>query len=246
MPANYYCILFDIDGTLLDFSAAEREAIEGTLGHFGLPATDDAVAAFSSINAALWHKLEQGEIKKDKLTVQRFAELLEKLGAEGDPVLMNNDFLTRLSKAAMPLPGAGEMLEELAEHCTIAAVSNGVLRVQLQRLDKSGLLKYFDGVFVSEKVGATKPNPRIFEYALKKLGIQNPKKVLMVGDSLGADIKGGINAKLDTCWCNFNGAENETGIIPTHTIRSYEELKLVAVGEEELKLAQLREKRHTV
>lgn len=246
MPANYNCLLLDVDGTLLDFVAAEREAIAGTLEYFHLPSDEEHIQMYSQINAELWVKLEKGEIKKDKLAVQRFAQLLQQLDQKGDAIRMNNDYMTRLSAAAPVLPGAKELLEELAEYATLAAVSNGIQKIQMGRLEKSGLLPYFDDVFVSEKLGVTKPSPRFFELALKHLGVQNHARVLVVGDSLAADIQGGNSAKLDTCWCNFAGIENLSGITPTHTVHSYEQLKLVAIGEEELKLAETREKRHSV
>lgn len=244
MASNYNCLLFDIDGTLLDFASAEQEAITGTLENFALPATDETAKLFSQINADLWAALERGEIKKEKLVIQRFSSLLAKLETQGDAIKMNNEYMTRLSMSAQIFPGAKELLEELAEFATLAVISNGVEKVQINRLEKSGLLPYFDEVFVSEKLGCTKPAPRFFEIALRQLGIKNRSKVLVIGDSLAADIKGGIAAKLDTCWCNYDGVENSSGILPTHTVRSFAEIKLVAVGEEELKLAETREKRH--
>lgn len=246
MGANYNCLLLDVDGTLLDFTAAEQEAIGETLLAANLPTDEGTSALFSKINADLWASLERGEIKKDKLVVQRFARLLAELNVEGDPIRLNNDYMTRLSAAAYPYPGAAEALSELAEFCTLAAVTNGNQKVQLARLQKSGLMPYLDEVFVSEKLGATKPAAKFFDLALRQLGIKNRQKVLVVGDSLAADIQGGINAKLDTCWCNFNGVENATKIQPTHTVHSYAELKLAAVGKEEIKLAETRKKRHLV
>lgn len=246
MLANYNCLLLDVDGTLLDFSAAERGAIAGTLSEFDLPVTEETIALYSRINADLWAALERGEIKKDKLTVLRFETLLKELNTERDAIRMNNEFLTRLSKEAVPIPGAQELLEELAEFATLAVVSNGIHKVQMQRLKKANLLQYFDDIFVSEKMGVTKPSPRFFNQALKKLGVNNKEKVLVVGDSLGADIQGGKNAKLDTCWCNFVGAENTGKIQPTYEVQSYEQIKQIAIGEEALKNAALREKRHTV
>lgn len=246
MPANYSCLLFDVDGTLLDFAAAEQEAVAATLQRFNLPNGEEQVEMFSNINAALWEKLEKGEIKKEKLVVQRFVQLLDTLGQKGDAVAMNNEYMTQLSQAAPVIPGAEELLCELAEFATIAAVSNGIQKVQMSRLQKSGLLPYFDDVFVSEKLGVTKPSPKFFDLALRHLGIKNRERVLVIGDSLNADIQGGANAKLATCWCNFGDEENATNIKPTYTVKSYGQLKLVAVGEEELKLAETREKRHTV
>lgn len=199
MAANYNCLLFDVDGTLLDFNAAEREAISGTLEKFELPADEETIARFSAINAALWDELEKGKIKKDKLVVRRFAQLLEALDQKGDAIRMNNEYMTRLSAAAPMFPGADEMLRDLAEFATLAVVSNGNQKVQLQRLEKSNLLQYFDEIFVSEKLGVTKPSPKFFDAALRRLGIKNKERVLVIGDSLGADIKGGQNAGIDTC-----------------------------------------------
>ncbi|MDL2252865.1 YjjG family noncanonical pyrimidine nucleotidase [Ruminococcaceae bacterium OttesenSCG-928-I18] len=246
MNANYNCLLMDLDGTLLDFGSAEREAIAATLTKSGLPHDEDTVTLYAKINAEMWDKLERGEIKKDKLVLQRFVQLLEELGAEGDPVKLNNEYMKDLSAAAMPFPGAAELLEELAEFATLAAITNGISKVQMNRLEKSGLLPYFDEVFVSEKLGVTKPSPKFFDAALRKLGVKNKEKVLVIGDSLAADIKGGNNAKLDTCWYNLAGAENTTDIVPTHEARSYMEIKQIAVGEEALEIAANREKRHTV
>lgn len=246
MSANYNCLLFDIDGTLLDFKAAEHDAIRETLSVFDLPTDEHTAATFSEINAGLWAALERGEIKKDKLVVQRFSKLLDVVGAEGDPVRINNEYMTRLSNGATTYPGAEELLNELAEFATLAAITNGSKKVQMNRLEKSRLLPYFDEVFVSEKLGVTKPAARFFELTLKQLGIKNKEKVLVIGDSLAADIQGGINASLDTCWCNYDNGDNDTNINPTHTVKSLVELKLIAVGEEELKLAETREKRHIV
>lgn len=244
MASNYNCLLLDVDGTLLDFAAAEREAILATLDACGLPATEEAAAQYTAINAELWAQLEKGELKKDQLVTQRFATLLGHMGAEGDPIRLNNEYLTRLSASATPYPGAEELLSELAEFATLAAVTNGTYTAQMSRLEKSGLLPYLDEVFVSEKMGSNKPVPKIFNEALRRLGIRNKSRVLVVGDSLTADIQGGQNAGLDTCWCNFTGAEDSTGPQPTYTAHSYTELKLIAVGKEELELAANREKRH--
>lgn len=246
MPANYNCLLFDVDGTLLDFAAAERESISGTLEAFGLPADEAACQLFSTIDAAMWTALERGEIKKEQLMVRRFTDLLKALSAKGDAIRMNNEYMSRFANAATPYPGAVELLEELAEFATLAVASNGSERVQFKRLEKAGLLPYFDEVFVSEKIGATKPSPKFFSEALRRLGIHNKARVLVIGDSLTADVKGGQNAKLDTCWVNFAGAENTGNITPTYMVESYAQLKLVAVGEEELRFAAMREKRHIV
>mgnify|MGYP000163987907 CR=1 FL=1 len=72
----------------------------------------------------------------------------------------------------------------------------------------------------------------------------NRSRVLMVGDDLLADIKGGINAGIDTCWVNFANEENKTGIQPKYTVHSYEELYRIVMEPEELENVGVRNRRH--
>ena len=113
----------------------------------------------------------------------------------------------------------------MEDYATIAIVTNGIEAVQLNRLKISGVADFADGIYTSEKVGATKPNKQIFLAALKDLGIENTSKVLVVGDRLQSDIKGGINAGLDTCWVNFANEENNTNIKPKYVVQDYTQLK---------------------
>ena len=243
--AFYHCLLFDVDGTLLDFHASEDAAIRETLAYFSLPNDETAIEKYRTINDSLWAALERGEIRQEKLVVQRFASFLQEYGADGDPVKINDHYLTTLSEHAETLPGAADALKELAEVATIAVVSNGVERVQSGRLERSGLGDMFDGIFISGRVGASKPSRRIFDYALDKLGVDNRAKVLVIGDSLKADIAGGNNAGLATCWCNFTNAElPEKGVKPTYTIQNYDELLHIVMEEEELLNVGNPEKRH--
>ena len=84
--------------------------------------------------------------------------------------------------------------------------------------------KYIDKLVISEEVGVNKPDKKIFEYAMEYLGISDKKLAIMVGDSLMADIKGGQNAGIDTCWVNLKNIINDTGIIPKYEVKKLEEL----------------------
>ena len=99
-------------------------------------------------------------------------------------------------------------------------------------------------MYISEKVGAAKPSPKLLDYAIRDLGLTNRSRVLMVGDDLLADIKGGINAGIDTCWVNFANEENKTDIQPKYTVHSYEELYRVVMEPEELENVGVRNRRH--
>ena len=240
--ARYNCILLDLDGTVLNFEASEQIALEKTLEHFELPNTVQVTDTYKKINNELWREFEKGEIKKEVLVNVRWEKLFIHLDKTGDYKKVNDFYFSILSQYGVAYPDAKEFLEEIAEVATIAAATNGVERVQKSRLASSGIAVYMDEIFVSEKIGAVKPSAKFFNVAIDKLGITNLSKVLVVGDSLNADIKGGINAKLDTCWVNFNEIENPTNINPKYVVTDYEQLKDIIYGEEGKPVAKDKQK----
>ena len=141
-------------------------------------------------------------------------------------------------------PEVLDVLRELSEVATLAIVSNGAQKVQTRRLAESGVMNFMEDVFISEKMGFEKPNARIFDAALRALGVENREHVLMVGDGLSSDIQGGSNAGLDTCWYNPNHAENPGKVIPTYEIASLEELYPLVMEQEELANVGLKNRRH--
>ena len=133
----------------------------------------------------------------------------------------------------------------VSEVATLALVSNGAIAVQESRIAASGIDRYMDGIYISEKVGAAKPSAKLFEHAFRDLGVTNKSRVLMVGDDLLADIKGGLNAGVDTCWFNPGNLENKSGITPKYTVSSYEELYRIVMEPEELENIGVRNRRHS-
>lgn len=244
--ARYHCILIDLDNTLLDFEAAEAAALATTLGHFNLPAGEEATTRYHEINAGLWAQFEKGEVRKEQLQVQRFAKLLAVLGKQGNPAQINDYYLAQLAQNGQILPGADEFLRDVEDYVTIGIVTNGMQKAQAGRLAASGIGEFADGVFISEKLGVAKPDKRFVNIALDKLGITNRSRVLVIGDSISADIRCGQAAGLDTCWFNFKGlAQDDGGSGPTYTVRGFEELKTVILEQEELDHVG-EKKRHSV
>lgn len=242
--AKYYCILLDADNTLLDFDAAENKALAETLYDFGLEADAETMATYRSINEKLWKRLEKGEIRREKVLSERFGQLLSALQAKGNGAEMNRCYLQHLAQHPDTVPGVLNVLDELAEVATLAIASNGVEKVQKQRAADSGIAAYMEEIFVSEEVGCDKPNRKFFDYALRVLGIEHRSHVLVVGDSLTSDIQGGINAGLDTCWFNPNGAVNETDIHPKYEIHSLEELYPIVMEDYELENLGNKNRKH--
>lgn len=103
-------------------------------------------------------------------------------------------------------------------------ITNGISDVQHARIKGSPLSEVFEAVIVSEETGYQKPETGIFDYAFAKLNLSDERKVLIVGDSLTSDIRGGNNYGIDTCWFNPLGKPGDPEIVPTYEIRSLDEL----------------------
>ncbi len=95
---------------------------------------------------------------------------------------------------------------------------------QQNRLKRSGLLPYFQHVFVSEEVGFQKPRIEFFNYVFSYIGITDLDSTIIIGDSLSSDIKGANVAGIDSCWFNPFEKENATDSVPTYQIKRITEL----------------------
>jgi len=209
---KYNVVLLDLDGTLLDFKKSQKSAFFRCF-----PDGDEALYdQYETINVAQWARLERGEATREEILHARFALFFEAADINEDPDEMNTRYLNYLSEGCDPIDGAMEAVEKLAENFKLAMVSNGVAHVQHRRLRESGLLPYFDTVLISEEIGFAKPDPRFFTTAMEKCGETDPKKVLMIGDSLSADIAGGTLAGVDTCWFNPAHLKLPEGYTPTY------------------------------
>ena len=243
--AKYYCILFDADNTLLNFDAAESKALADTLVNYGIEPDAETVQTYRTINEELWRQLEKGQLRREKLMSERFTRFLKAIDAAGDGAEMNRYYLEQLSlHPDLASPEVLDVLRELSEVATLAVVTNGFQKVQSRRLAESGVENFLEDVFVSEKMDAEKPNRKIFDAALRALGVENREHVLMVGDSLTGDVQGGINAGLDTCWFNPHHQENPGKILPTYEISSLEELYPLVMEEEEIANIGQKNRRH--
>ncbi len=222
---RYDFVLLDADNTLFDFDRAEHEALKKAMTERGYPFTPETEAVYLTINRALWAQFDRGEADQKWLTVERFRRLDATLGGQNDPEAFNQDYLTYLGEGAFLLPGAEAFCQTLYEEgCTLALATNGVARVQHARMEASPLAPYFPHLFISEELGAQKPQPAFFQPMLAALGVPDKARCLMVGDNLNSDIKGGVDAGLDTAWFNPHGLPNATHIRPTYTVAGYDQL----------------------
>lgn len=222
---RYTTILLDMDGTLFDFKAAEAEALAATFRAHGHDFSETAQKLYHKINDQLWLDFENGKIEQKTITTQRFTRLFEQLGIAEDGTAFNHAYLTELGNHGPLLPGAYDFCKALhSQGCRLYFATNGFAYTQRGRIECSGLAPFFQGVFISEEIGAQKPLPAYFDAV--KVGIHPYQKehVLMVGDTPPSDIRGGSLAGFDTCFFNPKGKATPPDIVPTYTVTGYREL----------------------
>ncbi len=228
---KYHTAFFDLDGTLLDYKKSEANALSAAFGKlFGNNFPDDLIPVYHGINTLLWEKYEKGEITNKYLRVERFRQLFSHYHISGDPEEFSSLYLGYLGEGGFLLPGAITLLESLNGKIRLAALTNGITGVQKSRLSISGIEKYFEDIAISDTEGVAKPDKRIFEILINRMGLESTEGILMIGDSLSSDIKGGINAGIDTCWFNPEG-KDPGEITPDYTVSSFDEIVLLLTSE---------------
>ncbi len=224
---RYEVVFMDLDETLLDFCQAEKQALRLSFSQFGLEYSERAVLDYEELNAGVWRKLERGEIDQETLKVERFRLLFNRMQADVDPAAFSALYLQELGKGVFLLPGAVETCGYLSGKYALAVVTNGIKEVQRSRIGRSPLEPYFSALVISEEAGSSKPAPAIFEYACAKLDFHDKDSMIMMGDSLSSDIRGGVNFGIDTCWFNPGSKANDSGLQPTYEIQTLSELMTI-------------------
>jgi 2-haloacid dehalogenase len=213
---RYRWLLLDADGTLFDYDRAELDALRVTFEEAGLHFDPTWLGAYRQINASLWRQFERGEVNQETIKTRRFELLQEELGVALEPVQFGRQYLAHLAEGTHLIAGAEEAVQALHGKCGLVVLTNGLKEVQRPRLARSRIGRLLDGVIVSEEVGAAKPDGRIFEIAFEQMGRPSKRDVLMVGDSLSSDIRGGNDFGIDTCWFNPYGR------LPDEVVSTYE------------------------
>lgn len=207
-------LLWDIDGTLLNFLEAEKYAIRKCFSvfHLGI-CTDEMLAKYSKINDKYWKMLERGEITKPEVLYNRFAEFFQTENIEFDEIdAFNAEYQVSLGDKIFFNDNSYPLVKKFKNRVKQYAVTNGTLVAQKRKLERSGLGDLFDGVFISECIGTAKPKKEFFDFVMEKIGTYSKDEIMIVGDSLTSDMLGGVNAGIKCCWYNPYGEENKLGL----------------------------------
>lgn len=222
---KYEVFLIDADGTLFDYDMAEESALKRMFRKYKFSYEENVRIKYRKINEQVWDSFEKGQIPKSEMQVLRFNQLFDALKIESDPKKFNEEYLVELGKGSFLIDGAFELCKRISDNnCKAYIVTNGISTTQKARLENSIIKPYIAKLFVSEEIGFQKPNALYFEYVFSHIPYVDKSKMIIIGDSLTADIAGGINAGIDSCWFNKFDTENNTDIAPAYEIKSLKEL----------------------
>ena len=221
---NYQWILFDADNTLLDFTRSERDALRLALAQVGIVLEETHHQLYHRINKACWESFEHGQLSKEDLRTRRFQLFFKEIGLEADENHFSESYLGYLGQTEHLIEGAMHTLEVLKENYGLGLVTNGLKEVQRPRLARARIDGFFQAVVVSDEIGYAKPDSAFFEFTFGQIGHPPKEAVLMVGDNLNADIRGGAEFGIHTCWYNPRQEENKLGVSPTYEVAELQKL----------------------
>ena len=221
---KYKVLLFDADGTLLDFKKAQSQALCAVLKMHGISPDDAILQKYAEINDSLWKAYERGEILRSQIGITRFKRLFKWAGLDYcEEMGIEADYRRELARGHDLLKNAFEVCAALHKKYDMYIITNGNTHTQIPRLAECGLAPFFKKNFISEAMNCRKPERLFFDTVVGDIGCTKAE-ALIIGDSLSSDILGGINAGIDTCWFNPEGNPAPEDCRPTMEIRSLTEL----------------------
>lgn len=210
-------VFFDLDHTLWDFDKNsgltfgkifKLNNIEIDLQEF--------LSHYEPINLKYWKLYREEKIEKPAL---RFGRLYDAFSAINitvkDDVIhqLSKDYIAHLSSFNHLFKNTFEILDYLKTSYNLHIITNGFREVQYKKMTNSKINQYFKTVTNSESVGVKKPNPEIFNHALKVANV-NVDRTVMIGDNYEADILGAINVGMDAIY--FSPHNNHTDLAVKH------------------------------
>lgn len=222
---RYRWVLFDADHTLFDFDKASEEALSEVLAEHDIEWHAGMYADYKKINVQCWLEHEQGIINRDTLVYERFKRYFQFRQLDLDPVSTQKQYLRKLGTKPYLMPGADEIMTLLEWEFSLGYITNGMREVQRPRLEMIGWDLRFDVIVIAGEIGHSKPHAAYFEHVHTVIGTPEHSEVLVVGDSLTADIEGAASFGYHTCW--YNPSEETCSLRqgPDYTIAHLAELR---------------------
>lgn len=222
---NIKAVLMDVDDTLLDFVECARQDVKHCMALHGLTYTDQIFDFFIDRNVKLWQMIENKQLTVEELHRTRWANIFHDLGIKANGQAFEQDFIAGLRETSVPMEGSLEIMRYLHGKYKVCVVSNSWEIQQKTRLVKAGLTDYVDSYFCALDIGYNKPDKRFYDWAFERLHGLKPDQTIIIGDSLNADISGGLEYGMHTCWFAHRNPVPSNTIRPEFTVHSLLEIK---------------------
>ncbi|MGB5359849.1 MAG: YjjG family noncanonical pyrimidine nucleotidase [Eudoraea sp.] len=220
--SNISDIFFDLDHTLWDFEKNSALTFQKVFTEVEIDVNlSKFLEVYVPANLAFWKLYREDKIKKPELRYQRLKTTFDAIEYDiKDEVIdiLSTEYITNLAAFNNLLPNTVEILNYLKPKYKLHIITNGFEEVQTRKLVNANIFEYFDQVINSEMAGVKKPNPEIFELALKKANTAAHKS-LMVGDNIEADILGAKAVGLHALHFNAHNDPKHEHCVMIHDLR---------------------------
>ena len=217
-------VLLDLDDTIFDFKACEKQALSAALKECGLLFSSIDISDYSKINDLMWKLLEKGEIKREELRTRRFEVFLKRYDVHPEASTFADVYMEKLAETDVLIDGARELLAYLSKNYRLYAVTNGYVQTQSGRIERADIGKYFNDIFISQIVGAPKPQKAFFDYCAAHIPGFSLDNTVLIGDSPTSDISGGNEYGIFTIRYNPARLPNPHDILPQREVFALSEL----------------------
>lgn len=224
-PRAIEVVLFDLDDTLHDDTAAYRRAAARVAEEIGAERGISAralEAAYVAEVDAFWHRLAPTDlrVRLTDVRLRLWRRALGRVGIEDETIAERcaHDYNAYRREHFELFPGALDLLRSLrAQGKRVGLVTNGFAETHHEKITLLRLRDVMDAIFIADEVGMLKPDPELFAHACRVLGAP-PSAAAMVGDRYERDIRGAIEAGLFTVWVNVRDEALPAGAAPPDAI----------------------------
>lgn len=200
-------IFFDLDHTLWDFDKNSALTFKKIFDiHQVAVDIDKFLSVYEPINLNYWKLYREEKIDKTNLRYRRLRDTFDAVDYDiSDKIIhyLSEDYINYLTTFNHLFEGAIDILEHLFGDYELHIITNGFEEAQQRKIDNANIGHFFKTVTNSEAAGVKKPNPIIFNHALK-LANANPTESLMIGDNYEADILGALDVGLHAILFNYH------------------------------------------
>ncbi|MBJ7881680.1 YjjG family noncanonical pyrimidine nucleotidase [Gelidibacter salicanalis] len=208
-------VFFDLDHTLWDFDKNSALTFDKIFKMHQVGVNLDAfLEVYEPVNLQYWKRYRDDEIDKIELRYGRLRDTFDAINFTVEDALiqhLSTDYIEHLSSFKHLFEGTIELLQYLQPKYQLHIITNGFEEAQLKKMNSSAITPFFKTITNAELAGVKKPNPIIFDYALKIANAQ-PEESIMIGDNYEADVLGALNVGYDAIFFNYRNDHTEPHI----------------------------------